>query len=940
MREGSDYMISGEDSARGRLSSWWRSVKSTSSARVEPQIELPSQRHPLVLWLDDSGHVIRCSQALAERLQTRSVLTGVHVRELVRQGFDWFDRDVSEWPAAIPLLTFIEEHRQDLSCAAVVERDLEEWRLILVDISDQSERLRRVEGKALLMKRTAELAMQIAMDFVAVPLNDDGLHTLAGLVNEGALADWLELLSLRLKFPWAALGVVSNEQYYVCGIYQRPGLAEGLPGGAFIQRKMREKQGDGFSSSRMESGEPFLLFPYLDAGRPVAWLCMGEHGARDGNDLLSDEDWHCLFSMVANPMLRAMQQLNKVMDDARWRTIEQLRSGGWWEFRPEKGCMRLAPSLVHQLALPRDVEWLSEEQWLGLIDPVDRDAFHARLASVQPGRFAMAARLLLNSEVRWYQWEGDVVDGPGGRFIVGFTLDIHDMKMREEEAAFAKSRLQGLIDSAPGMIYVMDYSGGALEFSFCSASIDSLLGWGVDAFLERPFASYIHTEDLESYFNHTRDLLTRGRASSHYRMRHADGTYKWIQDEALLLRNERGMPVEVVGLCLDVNESRMAAERVAASEERYRALVEESPAIICRYSPDLRTTFANRMLITSLGLPLPEGYVIDEPLDLSDFISPEDRDKALRRFETLTPADPHANFEVRVRRTDGRYRWWIVSERGLFDSHGQLIEIQAVARDDTELHDARLQLSHSAKMATLGQMATGLAHEISQPLNVMHMSASNLLTRLSRNEADREYLVHKMSRIVDQIQRTAIIVDHMRVFGRQSDIEGVSFNPQESVAGALLLIGERLVKDGVELHVVEGEMPMVVGHPDRLVQVLLNLMLNALYAVLERRRYDASHQPRIILECIAKEKTAVIRVRDNGVGMRPEIFERLFEPFFTTKPVGDGTGLGLSVSYSIIKQMSGKLYAENTGEGAMFTIELPIESVPAMTHDRRPNLRT
>jgi len=117
-----------------------------------------------------------------------------------------------------------------------------------------------------------------------------------------------------------------------------------------------------------------------------------------------------------------------------------------------------------------------------------------------------------------------------------------------------------------------------------------------------------------------------------------------------------------------------------------------------------------------------------------------------------------------------------------------------------------------------------------------------------------------------------------------------------------------------------------VGHPDRLEQVILNLLMNALYAVQERCRQEPGHQPRIELECAAEGQLVIIRVRDNGLGIRMENIDRLFEPFFTTKPVGDGTGLGLSVSYSIIKQKSGRLFAENTGDGAQFTIELPAAS--------------
>lgn len=919
-----------DGSARKGWSTLWRANKQAVAARCEPEVTVSTvPGGELALWLDAAGHVIMCSGALAVRLPKhgagRMAGPGTHLSALVRQTFDWLDKPVAEWPATIPLLTFNTTAGATLYCTAVVQRSGGDWLLTLVDISEPMARLDVQDRKAQLVQKTVGFATQIATGYERLPWVsvEEGDHKAASV---GTVADWLELVSVRLKLPWAAVGAQLGKERRLCGFYQRWDGVK-LPDLAVIKSHVSVAGEGGLLHCRIPGGDTFWLLPYRDAGRPLAWLCFGDP-LTDERDLWpSNDEWYQLFSTVANPLLRTLQRQEERFVRARHLVVEQLRCGGWWEYQPDKASLRLARGLLERFGLPPDAEWLAPTQWLPLVDPLDRDEFQVRLDTVQEGRMALALRLLVDGEARWYQWEGELIDGPEGRCLTGFALDIHDMKIREEEAASAQSRLQGLIDSAPGMIYVMDYCDGALQPAFCSASIETLLGLPVEEFLQRPYASYIHAADSENYFRHVRTLLQGGRSSSQYRVRHASGEYRWVQDEALLLRNDRGIPVEVVGLCLDISESRFATERVAASEERYRVLVEDSPAIICRYRPDLSMTFANRMLATSLGLPLlGEGGELVVECDLGEFISAEDRNQAQQRFAAMTPASPNADYEVCVRRSDGRQRWWIVSERGLFDESGKLVEIQAVARDDTELQEARQQLFQSAKMVTLGQMATGLAHEINQPLNVMHMSVTNLLTRLSRDEADPEYLFHKMQRVAEQIQRTATIVDHMRVFGRQSDMEGVAFNPCTSVAGALVLVEERLAKEGVELRLINGELPDVVGHPDRLEQVILNLLMNALYAVQERCRQEPGHQPRIELECAAEGQLVIIRVRDNGLGIRMENIDRLFEPFFTTKPVGDGTGLGLSVSYSIIKQKSGRLFAENTGDGAQFTIELPAAS--------------
>ncbi|EJM90016.1 MULTISPECIES: sensor histidine kinase [unclassified Pseudomonas] len=233
--------------------------------------------------------------------------------------------------------------------------------------------------------------------------------------------------------------------------------------------------------------------------------------------------------------------------------------------------------------------------------------------------------------------------------------------------------------------------------------------------------------------------------------------------------------------------------------------------------------------------------------------------------------------------------------------------------------------AQSAKMATLGEMATGLAHEISQPLNVMRLAIVNVLKRLDSGEVQVDYLIDKLNRIDAQVQRAARVVDHMRVFGRRSEAEQHPFNPVDAIGGTLSLLAEELRGKGVELRVSEtGFQVQVRGNVDQLEQVLINLMVNARDALLSKCETDGDFKPWISLHTERDEHSVRLWVEDNGGGIDPQLLERIFEPFFTTKPVGVGTGLGLSVSIGIIENMGGTLRASNSAEGARFCIELPI----------------
>ena len=233
--------------------------------------------------------------------------------------------------------------------------------------------------------------------------------------------------------------------------------------------------------------------------------------------------------------------------------------------------------------------------------------------------------------------------------------------------------------------------------------------------------------------------------------------------------------------------------------------------------------------------------------------------------------------------------------------------------------------AQSAKMATLGEMATGLAHEISQPLNVMRLAIVNVLKRLDNGEVEVDFLIDKLNRIDAQVQRAARVVDHMRVFGRRSEAEQHPFNPVDAIAGTLSLLAEELRGKGVELRVSEtGFQVQVRGNVDQLEQVLINLMVNARDALLSKCETDGDFKPWISLHTERDEHSVRLWVEDNGGGIDPQLLERIFEPFFTTKPVGVGTGLGLSVSIGIIENMGGTLRASNSAKGARFCIELPI----------------
>lgn len=253
--------------------------------------------------------------------------------------------------------------------------------------------------------------------------------------------------------------------------------------------------------------------------------------------------------------------------------------------------------------------------------------------------------------------------------------------------------------------------------------------------------------------------------------------------------------------------------------------------------------------------------------------------------------------------------------------------------DNTEQRRQEIQIVHMSKLAALGEVATGMAHELNQPLNVIRMAAENALGRTAADAEPAAYIRAKLGRIVAQVERAAKIIDHMRIFGRRGAEPTAAHDPWAAVEGAVNILGEQMRVAGIAVS-ARGTPGLCRVKCDQALieQVILNLLLNARDAIVDRRRRDPAAPAAGAIEMrlsVHAEADMTGRVRlsvtDTGGGIPEHVLPRLFEPFFTTKPVGKGTGLGLSVSYGIVRDLEGRLSASNVPDGARFEIDLPCE---------------
>ena len=382
-----------------------------------------------------------------------------------------------------------------------------------------------------------------------------------------------------------------------------------------------------------------------------------------------------------------------------------------------------------------------------------------------------------------------------------------------------------------------------------------------------------------------------------------------------------------ISVNLATADSEVARERGALVnyQRRLESIARHAPVVVYALSPSSQG--GDRLLYISDGLDKMLGYRPDEAGRhgwLLRKIHPEDRERYQQAVAELEP-DRAIGLEYRIRHRKGQWIWiydTIAPSRDPYFGHPETVGLMI---DVTDRKAAAQQLLQSDKMAGLGRLVAGIAHELNQPLNFIQLASTNLRERVVRNLADRERLIQKLDQVLSHVGRASLIIQQMRAFGQPS-IEPVQpVRVARSIEGVLTMVRPQIAGSGTRIDItgVNDDL-MVRAQPVPLEQVLVNLLINAHDAIRTRRAENPAHEGRITVTARAEDGEAVLSVEDNGSGIPKHLLAMLFEPFFTTKGPKEGMGLGLSISYGIVRDLNGSITAENTGNGARFTVRLPL----------------
>lgn len=510
-----------------------------------------------------------------------------------------------------------------------------------------------------------------------------------------------------------------------------------------------------------------------------------------------------------------------------------------------------------------------------------------------------------------------------GRFkgYRGTGTDITDEVLAENRIRESEQRFQLLAAASTAGVFYVDPEGLCL---FVNEAFSTITGVPAEGFRNTPWYRTIYHKDIGRFVEEWRPTASGDAAfRAEYRFAHPDGHLVWAEINATQHCATDGSLLGYLGTAINIEERKSIERELHEVEARATAVLDNAPAAIYIKDTDGRYLQMNNRF--------KEMFEVDD-----DALGKTDKELFSRKIaEVLTKNDSivltsgtSTEEEETINLMNGP-RIFLTSRIPLYNIGGEPYAVCAISTDITERKMTEVQLLHSSKMASIGSMSAGIAHELSQPLHIMNLIADNKLIELENGEANLADVHTSLETVSEQCRRMAQTILHMSVFSRIDDVDHELFEVRPALSETIALLKQPFMAEGITL---KAKLPKycghALGHPSQFEQVIINLLTNARDAMKDSAAETTNDIPEITLSCKPNlaYQTLEITVDDQGPGIPERVMPRIFDPFYTTKEPDKGTGLGLAISMGIINSMGGIMKAANTPSGTRFTISLPLRS--------------
>ena len=471
---------------------------------------------------------------------------------------------------------------------------------------------------------------------------------------------------------------------------------------------------------------------------------------------------------------------------------------------------------------------------------------------------------------------------------------------------------------------------------------------------ERPIMADVvvdgmNEKETKKYYGHKwrNSALIEGAYEAEDFFPHIGEEGRWLFFTAAPIKSADGKTVGSIETLWDTTERKEAQEALQRAHDELEMRVEERTAELKKVNEELRRSEEKyKTLFDSAPNPIfimngQNFNIIDvnaTALDcyqqsregllkktFFDLLYEEDKDLE-EDLNNLT--DHQCVFYPRRRHIKKGGEPFYVNIVACHAKHMGMDSVIATTTDINENVEKEAQLVQASKLATLGTLASGMAHELTQPLNVIQVASDFFLKKLKKGqEISNDELSAMAEEIGNHVDRASNVIKHMREFARQSDLTRTEVNINEPIKDVFKVLGQQLRVHQISVELdLDPHLPYIMADHNRLEQVFINLVTNAMYAMDDKGlRWGNKKWKRLLtIKSFSYDDKVVVAVSDTGKGIPKKIIDKIFEPFFTTRKVGQGTGLGMSISYRIISDYGGTIEIESkVDKGTAFTLKFP-----------------
>jgi PAS domain S-box-containing protein len=550
--------------------------------------------------------------------------------------------------------------------------------------------------------------------------------------------------------------------------------------------------------------------------------------------------------------------------------------------------------------------------------------------------FALRYRLRRADGVyRWMSSRAEPTRNRDGRIVQWYGLchDIDD-QMRAQNALHDREReLSQLVNMVPSLLWRLSPDGEPIFFNqrakdYFGLDVPDCAKPGMGR-LEGCLATLVHPDDVEGVkgaFN--RCFVTGERFGMKYRLRRADGVYRWMSGRAEPMRDEGGRIVQWCGLTSDIDDQMHAEAALRRSEQQLQQLIDAVPVRIWSATPTGGPLYFNKRYQDHLRSVIADFDVLEDPsIDkfVQDLIHPDDVPGVQRTLGECFQTGRGSVMRFRWREKDGAYRWAECRMEPRREQDGMIAQWYGVSLDvDDEvraqdaLRQASDKLAQATRAASLSELSASIAHELNQPLAAIVANADACRRWLSETPPNVERAKITAGRISRVANSAADVVNRIRALFKQSMEPATSATLDGVIAEARNLMADEAARRRVRMDAdVERNLPPVAFDRIQIQQVLINLIRNGMDAM------DSLVEDRV-LEIRVRRTPDMVQTEVSDRGRGGEVTDKIFDPFFTTKK--HGMGMGLTICRSIVEAHGGRLWAEkNEPHGAKFVFTLPVE---------------